>query len=439
MKRGSIFAALLVLLGIAGSASARWGFPEPVTQRAAIIEDIYNQIVWAGVIIFLIVMALMAFILIRYRDGGKGRATYEMERDNLKAEMVWTVIPLIIMLWIGVISYQGLVQLDNMDESFDMESAVIIDITASQYAWQASYVDTGATVFAIANPDLMAIDPFVVPADTPLLFRITAVDVIHSFNVPALGTTIDAVPGQINELYVHEGLPAMGEPGYFTQCREDCLTPGHSYMQARIISTTDAEYNQWTEDVLSGAGGPQQIVPLFYDGSSLTAMNTDLLARGATAHVQVLNNNPTAVDFTFNGQTISVPGEGLGTFDAYPAVETGILTVEGGGASLDLQVIEATRVNVDLGAFVIEPSNLALEANTLYMINVENVHSAPHNLYIGLDGADGKTDAIWHTGDLGPNQAESIIIYTDEAGNLDMWCAVAGHYGAGMFGTVTIA
>ncbi len=437
MKRGHVFAALLTLLFGAGTASARFGFPEPTTARSEVIEGIYFQIMLAGIIVFLFVFALLAFILVRYRDGGKGRATYEKERDNLKAEMVWTVIPLIIMLWIGVISYQGLVQLDNMDESFDMDNAVVIDITASQYAWQAEYHDSGAKVLAAANQDLMAIDPFYVPADTPLLFRITAVDVIHSFNVHALGTTVDAVPGQINELYVHDGLPASEFP-YFTQCKENCRTPGHSYMQATIYSVSDAEYAQWTEDVLSGKGGLQQVVPVEYDGSTITPLGTDLLARGATVHLQVLNAAGSATEFTFAGETITVPAQGLDTFQV-TIQETGTLTVEGGGASLDLTAVEPTRISVDLGAFVLEPSNLALEANTLYVIDVTNVHSVPHNLYIGMNGADGNTDAIWNTGNLAGGDAESIIVVPNEAGTLDMWCAISGHYAAGMFGTVTVA
>lgn len=436
MKRLSILAALLVLLSIAGSATARWGFPTPVTQRAEVIESIYFQITVAGVIVFLFVFALLAFILIRYRDGGKGRATYEMERDNLKAEMLWTIIPLIVVMWVGVISYQGLVELDNLDDSFDMETALVIDITASQYAWEASYQDSGAKVLAVASPDFMSIDPFYVPADTPLLFRITAVDVIHSFNVPALGTTIDAVPGRINDLFVHEGLPASDLP-YFTQCRENCLTPGHSYMQARIHSVSQAEYEQWSEDVLSGAGGPQQVVPIQYDGSSLTPLGTDQLARGATAHVQVLNDGASAVEFTFAGETLTAPAQGLTTF-TYPVVETGTLTLEGGGASIDLQAVEAERISVDLGNFVIDPETLQLEAGTLYMLNVENIHAAVHNLYIGMDGADGKTDAIWHTSNLANGQSEVLIIAPQEASTLDMWCAVPGHYAGGMFGTVTV-
>lgn len=437
MKRGHVVAVLLTLLFGAGTASARFGFPEPSTSRAEIIEDIYFQITVAGILVFLFVFALLAFILIRYREGGKGRATYEKERDNLKAEMVWTVIPLIIMLWIGVISYQGLAQLDNLDESFDMDEALIIDITASQYAWQAEYQDSGAKVLATANDELMDIDPFYVPADTPLLFRITAVDVIHSFNIHALGTTIDAVPGQINELYVHDGLPASDFP-YFTQCKENCRTPGHSYMQALVYSVNDAEYAQWTEDVLSGKGGLQQVVPVEYDGSSIVPLGTDQLALGATVHLQILNAAGSATDFTFAGETVTVPAQGIDTIEV-AIQETGTLTVEGGGASLDLTAVEPVTIDVDLGAFVIEPSSLQLDAGTLYVLNVENVHNLPHNLYIGMDGGDGVTDAIWNTGNLGDGDSESIIVVPGEPSTLDMWCAISGHYSSGMFGTVTVA
>ncbi len=436
MKRGSLFAGLLALLAAAVPASARFGFPEPITERARLIEDIYVQITVAGIIVFVFVFALLAFILVRYREGGKGRATYEKERDNLKAEMVWTVVPLIIMMWIGVISYQGLVTLDDIDGTFDESEALVIDITASQYAWQATYHDSGASVLAVANFDFDKIKPFYVPADTPLLFRITAVDVIHSFNVPALAHTIDAVPGQINDFIVREGLP---EGNYFTQCREDCLTPGHSYMQAQLISVPEAEYQQWTEETLAGAAaGLEQVLPIQWDGSSFSAIKGVQAAKGATLFLEVLNDSPSAIDVTFQGETLTVPAGALNTFETM-VEETGPMVVSGGGQEFTINAVEATVIDVDLGAFIIEPGTLELQAGTLYILNVANVHNAVHNLYIGMNGADGNTDAIWNTGDLANGQSQSILVEATEAGTLDMWCAVPGHYSAGMFGTVTVA
>lgn len=435
MKRGSLLASLLVLLGIAGSATARFGFPEPVTERARLIEDIYVQITVAGIIVFLFVMALLGFILYRFREGGSGRATYEKERDNLKAEMVWTVIPLIIMLWIGVISYQGLVVLDDIDGSFDESSALHIDITASQYAWQAQYQESGASVLAVANFDFEQIKPFYVPADTPLMFHVTAVDVIHSFNVQALGHTIDAVPGQINDFIVHDGLP---EGSYFTQCKENCRTPGHSYMQAQIVSVPVAEYQEWTDATLAGAAaGLEQVLPIVWDGSSFSAMKGTQVAKGATLHLEILNEADSAIDVTFQGETLTVPGKGLNTFEV-TVDATGAMVVSGPG-NFVLNAVEPTVIDVDLGAFIIEPGNMNLAAGTLYVINVENVHNAVHNLYIGMNGGDGETDAIWNTANLANGQSQGILIEATSAGSLEMWCAVPGHYAAGMFGTVTVA
>lgn len=434
MKRGTFFASLLVLLGVASPVTARFGFPEPITERARLIEGVYAQITIAGIIVFIFVMVLLAFILIRYRDGGKGRATYEKERDNLKAEMLWTVVPLIVMLWIGVISYQALVQLDDIEGDFDHDNALVIDITASQYAWQAQYTDSGASVLAVANFDLEQIKPFYIPADTPLHIRLGAVDVIHALSVPDWAVTVDAVPGQINDILI-DGVP---EGWYFTQCKEDCLTPGHSYMQAQFIAVSDAEYAEWTEETLAGAGaGLEQVLPVMWTGSEFEALKGVQAAKGATLHLEILNDADSAIDVTFQGETLTVPGKGLNTFEV-TVEETGAMPISGPGDFV-INAVEATVIDVDLGAFVIEPGTLNLDAGTLYILNVENVHNAVHNLYIGMDGADGKADALWSTGNLANGQSQGLLVEPMEASTLDMWCQVPGHYSAGMFGTVTVA
>src|SRR5690242_18653053 len=106
-------AALVVLSAAAMPVAARFGMPEPLTERGQTVEDIYTKIVLVGIVVFTLVFALLVWVLWRYREGtGKGRSTHEKHRGSLKAEMVWTFIPLIIMLWIGFIAYQGLVQLD---------------------------------------------------------------------------------------------------------------------------------------------------------------------------------------------------------------------------------------------------------------------------------------------------------------------------------------
>lgn len=112
--------AAVALLLVAAPAAARFGMPEPLTERGQIIEGIYFQIAVAGVLVFVLVFALLMWVLVRYREGtGKGRSTHEGHRGSLKAELVWTIIPLAIMLWIGVMSYAGLVKLDGSIGPYD--------------------------------------------------------------------------------------------------------------------------------------------------------------------------------------------------------------------------------------------------------------------------------------------------------------------------------
>jgi cytochrome c oxidase subunit 2 len=430
--------ALLGLTALSAPVAARLGFPDPVNKHAETIEGVYFQIVLAGILVFLFVFGLLAFILVRYREsGGHGRVTFEKERDNIRAEATWTLIPLAIVLWVGVISYQALVDLGELGDA-QVDDPLVIDIRASQWVWQADYAESGVRVLAVASPDLESLydSAFYVPADTPLLFRVTGNDVIHSFNIERLGHTVDAVPGQINELLVRFGLPA-GE--YFTQCKEDCLTPGHSYMHAFVQAVPQAEFDAWVVDTLAGAAaGLVQTVPVEASAADLDARQGTKVAKGAHVIVQVANNDTVAHTFTLGNESRDVPPGSLATFELDPT-ETGTLELsDDAGNSVTFTIVEPTQVSVELDEFAIAPATLRLESNTVYVIVVENAGSAPHNLYIGANGADGKTDAIWNTPNIVGGESAGLLVVTGTGASIDMWCAVAGHYGQGMHGTVTI-
>lgn len=430
--------ALLGLTALAAPVAGRLGFPDPVNKHAGTIEEVYVQITIAAILVFLFVFGLFAFILVRFRESsGRGRATFEKERDNIKAEATWTLIPLAIVLWVGVISYQALVDLGELgDEPTD--DPLIIDIRASQWVWQADYPDSGVRVLAVASPNIEALlnDPFVVPADVPLLFRVTANDVIHSFNIVELRQTLDAVPGQINELLVRHGL-AQGE--YFTQCKEDCLTPGHSYMHAFVKAVPMDEYEQWIEDTLAGAAaGLVQNVPVEGSASGLEPLQGTQIAKGAHVIVQVTNADSAPHSYTLGNDTQEASAGGLATFELDPT-ETGTLALsDDSGHEVSFSIIEPKEASVQLADFSITPSTLQLEPGSLYVIQVENGGGVPHNLYIGANGADGKTEAIWNTPNIVGGESAALLVVTGTGQSFDMWCAVSGHYGLGMHGTVSV-
>lgn len=434
--RWTVPAFLTALVTSVTTASAQFGFPEPVTERAKTIGDVYAQIFIAGVIVFFVVMVTLVFVMWRYREnGGVGRNTFEKERDNLKAEMAWTLIPLLIVLWVGVISYQALVDLDDIDDEVEPHTSVLI--TGFQWFWQADYGDD-VRVSALPGPagNLSTTEPIVIPADVPIEFLVTGADVIHSFNVVGLGQTLDAVPGQINSLIVSEGLP----PGeYFTQCKENCNTPGHSYMRAMVEAVPVPEYEAWLEAKKAGAAaGLVQHIPVMADGATLTTDKPLQLAKGATLRLQIANGGGEQT-FTLGDQTVTVSAQGMEVLEV-ALEEVGDITLAGdAGGSLSFSIEEAVTRDVELGAFEILPGNIQLEAGTVYVFNVVNTHTTGHNIFIGMDGADGKQEAIWTSATLGPGETDQFIVVPSEAQTLDTWCAIPGHYAAGMFGTLTVA
>lgn len=481
MRTWTLPAVLATLVTLATPVLARGFLPDPLTDRGAIIEDIYFQIFVVGLIVFLFVFALLAFVLLRYREGsGKGRATYEKERDNLKAEATWTIIPLLIVLWVGVISYQALVDLDGIEtggfdeaqyspytanlpmsfsdfqddaEAEGREAYVRVWITGHQWFWAADYgggVDVDA--FTGVSGSLTDTEPFVVPADTPIQFIVTSSDVIHSFNVPALYQTLDTrmgidtpdeglnltvAPGELNTLEVRSGLP---EREYFTQCKEICGTPGHSYMRAIIKAVPVEQFEQWIADQKAGAGaGLTQHVPVTASGGSLSTEVSTSLAQGAAIRFQIANDESSSLDFTFADETVTVPA-GSVDFLQLTAGEVGTVPLEASnGASLAFEVKQPRTIDVGLGAFVIEPEDLQVEAGEVYIFETENVHTISHNIYIDVSGGDGVTQARWHSDTLGAGENGSFIVAPKEPGTMETWCAVPSHYNAGMHGTMTIA
>ena len=436
--KAALAAALLLLL--APLASAGWGMPTPLTDRGKLVEGIYAKITMIGIGVFLLVFVLLVWILVRYREGtGKGKATHEAHRGSLKAEMIWTVIPLLIMLSIGVMAYAGLVQLD---EGTPLSSAEMeVKITGYQWLWQMDY-GNGVKVLVSASPDadghLTFSDVFHLPADTPTLMNLTGGDVIHAFNIldgnRAYVSMDDANP--LGPHKYHTQVLTFPAGDYHIQCKEMCLNPGHGYMRANLTVEPKAQFDAWLKERTLAVGA--QLVTKVHvdaDATSLKAVQDTTVVKGSRVIVELQNkqSNPLDVHVPGDGnRTIAGGATDLFAFDT-AVVGDFVLTGSNGG-SVAFHSIEATPVQVNLGAFALDPPRLDLKAGTTYLFQVKDVHSTGHNLYVGHHGGEVKA----HSPDISPGGAASFV-WTAEAGNWDMWCNVAGHYDLGMHGTITVA
>lgn len=209
--------------------------------------------------ISLLVLGLLLFVVVRFRRGANPVAS--KTTHNTMIEIVWTVIPIVILLIIAVPSISLLAKQYKSPPA----DAVTVKVTGYQWYWGYTYPDVGVDEFvsnmlpeeeakAKGLPSHLAVDNrMVVPVGVPIRLQTTAADVIHSFAVPSLWFKLDAVPGRINEK-----LLTIDEPGiYYGQCSELCGAR-HGYMP---IAVEAVPMDQWKAWVLSQGGSFDKEAP----------------------------------------------------------------------------------------------------------------------------------------------------------------------------------
>ncbi len=234
-----------------GEISLQEQFSPTGKQARWIHDSVLLPIITA---ISLLVLALMLYIIMRFRRSAN--ATPSKTAHNTFIEIVWTVVPVIILLMIAVPS----ISLIAEQYKPAPKDALTVKVTGYQWYWGYEYPDQGIPEFvsnmlpaekALANgePYLLAADNrLVLPAGRPVKLIITATDVIHSFAVPSLWFKLDAVPGRLNEKTV-----TIEKPGvYYGQCSELCGVK-HAFMPIAIEALPPAEFDQW---VRSQGGNP---------------------------------------------------------------------------------------------------------------------------------------------------------------------------------------
>ncbi|WP_294133704.1 cytochrome c oxidase subunit II [Sphingobium sp.] len=209
--------------------------------------------------ISILVLALMLYAMWRFR--ASANPIPSKTSHNTFIEVVWTVLPVLILLVVAVPSI-GLLADQYKPAPKD---ALTVKVTGYQWYWGYEYPDSGIPEFvsnmlteeqakASGEPHQLAADNrLVLPAGRPIKLIITAADVIHSFAVPSLWVKMDAVPGRLNEKSF-----TIEKPGvYYGQCSELCGAR-HGFMPIAIEALPPAQFDQW---VLSQGGKPAGAAP----------------------------------------------------------------------------------------------------------------------------------------------------------------------------------
>lgn len=247
----SILSVFLIFISfeLYGKQATDWqlSFQNPATDLMGSVVGLHNVILIVMSLITVFVLFLLFYVSFRF--SAKRNPIPSTRTHNTVVEVLWTAIPIVILVVLAIPSFKLLYQQEK-SENYDMTVKVI----GHQWYWEYEYPDHGDFYFEsymIQDEDLkegdlrlLTVDnPLVIPANKNVQILITAGDVLHSWAVPSMGLKTDAVPGRLNETWVN-----VKEPGiYRGQCSEICGS-GHGFMPVVVKVLPEREFMAWANE-----------------------------------------------------------------------------------------------------------------------------------------------------------------------------------------------
>ncbi len=263
-----MFALLTAVMSGSAMADYALNMTRGVTEISKEIYALHMLIFYVCAVIAAIVFGLMIWSILHHRKS-RG-AVAETFHHNLVAEIIWTIVPFVILVAMAVPAAKTLIKMENFRD-IDMS----IKVTALQWKWHYDYMDEGVSFYSSLSAASNAarqlnsgIDPFtvdnylrdvdnpmVIPVGKKIRLLMTSQDVLHAWWVPELGGKKDAIPGFVNEMWFR-----VEEPGvYRGQCAELCGRD-HGFMPVVVHAVPQAEYEAWIAENSSAAVGAVAVV-----------------------------------------------------------------------------------------------------------------------------------------------------------------------------------
>ena len=226
------------------------GFQPAATELARDVQWLDHWLLVLITIITLFVTGLMVWIAVRFNY--KSNPTPRTFTHNSPLEVAWTIVPIVILVFVGAFSLPILFKQQEIPEA-----DITIKVTGYQWYWGYEYVDDGVAFdsFMLARDELeefgysqneyrLATDTsVVVPVGATIVMQLTGADVIHSWTIPAFGVKQDAVPGRLAQLW----FAAEREGIYFGQCSEIC-GKDHAFMPITVKVVSQETYDDWLSE-----------------------------------------------------------------------------------------------------------------------------------------------------------------------------------------------
>src|SRR5665213_1491813 len=240
---------------IAGGSAAQAGLGQPSPwelglqgSASSVMDDIvwfHDFLLWLIVAITVVVLARLAVVVFKFNARANpvpSRATH-----NTFIEIIWTVVPVLILVTIAVPSFRLLFY-----ELKVPPADLTVKVTGKQWFWSYSYPDSKFEFDSLmlqdkgrkpGQPRLLAVDnEMVVPVNKVVRVQVIGADVIHSFSVPSFGIKIDAIPGRVNETL----FKAEREGMYYGQCSQLCGRD-HAFMPIAVHVVSEKDYTAWLD------------------------------------------------------------------------------------------------------------------------------------------------------------------------------------------------
>jgi cytochrome c oxidase subunit 2 len=250
----AVIAAAAALLVPEGAAFAGLGQATPwqlglQDAGSPVMEEVswfHSMVLWIVTAITLFVLALLVIVIVKFN--ARANPTPSRTTHNTLIEVLWTVIPVFILVIIALPSFRILfLQLNTPPADLTIKA------TGVTWNWKYNYPDNGDFEYDSlitpekdlkpGQPRLLTVDnELVVPVNKTVRVYVTGFDVIHAFAVPSFGIKVDAIPGRLNETW----FKATKEGWYYGQCSELC-GKDHAFMPIAVHVVSDAEFNTWVE------------------------------------------------------------------------------------------------------------------------------------------------------------------------------------------------